>query len=77
MTPVEIGHSQIDHIYQYPSERLTAQAAAQYAKDLIAPIKRPVVTFATGNTMIPVLEELAILSHSERTNSSNYCAAFR
>lgn len=58
MTPVEIGHSEISHIYQYPSEELTAQAAAQYAKNLIAPIKHPVVTFATGNTMIPVLEQL-------------------
>lgn len=63
MKPIEIRHNTIQHIYQYPTDTLTAQAAAQYAKDLLHPQRHPVVTFATGNTMIPVLQHLAELSN--------------
>lgn len=59
-TPVyELNHPEIAHIRVFPTREETAQAAAQFIIDLVIHQPDAAITYATGDTMIPVCQNLA------------------
>lgn len=55
----EITHPEISSIRVYPSREETAQAVAQFIIDLVQNNPEAAITYATGNTMIPVYQRIA------------------
>ncbi len=55
---VEIFHPDIAGIEVYPTPESTARAASKYIIRCIQSVGHPVITFATGETMVPVYAHL-------------------
>ncbi len=64
----EINHPEIATIRVYPTEKETAKAAASVIAGLVEGNPTARITYATGNTMIPVYGELYLLAERGRAS---------
>lgn len=65
---IELPHAQIAHIEVYPTPTVTARAASEDIIRCIQSVGSPIVTFATGETMIPVYTHLGNAVRSGRVS---------
>lgn len=61
----DIPHPQIGHIESFPSVSGAAKAAAEYISAFINENPTAAVTFATGETMIPVYQDLSSIANRD------------
>lgn len=66
----EIVHPEVACVRVYPSPEETAQAAAQFIIDLVQKDSTAAITYATGNTMIPVYQRIAEAIRRKEVNFS-------
>jgi glucosamine-6-phosphate deaminase len=69
-----IAHPEIRNIFVYPSAKDTACAAAHFIASVVRNDPRAVITYPTGQTMIPVYRELAGIARKEGIKFSDTTA---
>jgi len=70
----EISHPDLPHIEVYPDVDTVAKAAAGMMADIVRTTPTARITFATGNTMVPVYGETAALAASGDVDFSQVTA---
>ncbi len=64
----------MQNVHVYPTQSATAHAAARHIADFVKEKPTAVITYATGNTMLPVYSELARIATIERVDFSQTTA---